>query len=218
MLGTNLFNFQTNSFVLTKGPIFTQLLLADEINRTPPKTQAALLQAMNERIVTIDGKPSRTFLVADAADPAMDLGGGFDVAYAFGVFHHLPDDAAVRLLEAVALLLHVGDELAEVLRREILAREVFLCTAGVNDDPDLRIATSLVDYIFRRMALDYLSASEREELGVQSTGERTQPTLPEVAEQATPTTNLQPTLPVHATKPARRAVYRFMGALNSARS
>jgi MoxR-like ATPase len=56
VLGTNLFNFQTNSFVLTKGPIFTQLLLADEINRTPPKTQAALLQAMNERVVTIDGR------------------------------------------------------------------------------------------------------------------------------------------------------------------
>ena len=43
VLGTNLFNFQTNTFVLTKGPIFTQMLLADEINRTPPKTQAALL-------------------------------------------------------------------------------------------------------------------------------------------------------------------------------
>ena len=56
VLGTNLFNFQTNSFVLTKGPIFTELLLADEINRTPPKTQAALLQAMNERAVTIDGR------------------------------------------------------------------------------------------------------------------------------------------------------------------
>ena len=55
VLGTNLFNFQTNSFTLTKGPIFTELLLADEINRTPPKTQAALLQAMQERDVTIDG-------------------------------------------------------------------------------------------------------------------------------------------------------------------
>jgi MoxR-like ATPase len=54
VLGTNLFNFQTNSFTLTPGPIFTQILLADEINRTPPKTQAALLQAMNERAVTID--------------------------------------------------------------------------------------------------------------------------------------------------------------------
>jgi MoxR-like ATPase len=55
LLGTNLFNFQTSSFVLTRGPIFTDLLLADEINRTPPKTQAALLQAMNERNVTVDG-------------------------------------------------------------------------------------------------------------------------------------------------------------------
>lgn len=55
VIGTNLFNFQTNQFSLTKGPIFTQLLLADEINRTPPKTQAALLQAMQERSVTIDG-------------------------------------------------------------------------------------------------------------------------------------------------------------------
>jgi MoxR-like ATPase len=54
VLGTNLFNFQTNQFVLTKGPIFTEILLADEINRTAPKTQAALLEAMNERSVTID--------------------------------------------------------------------------------------------------------------------------------------------------------------------
>ncbi len=56
VLGTNLFNFQTNAFTLTKGPIFTELLLADEINRTPPKTQAALLEAMQERKVTIDGQ------------------------------------------------------------------------------------------------------------------------------------------------------------------
>jgi MoxR-like ATPase len=55
ILGTNLFNFQTNQFVLTRGPVFTDVLVADEINRTPPKTQAALLQAMQERTVTIDG-------------------------------------------------------------------------------------------------------------------------------------------------------------------
>src|ERR1700759_5819514 len=55
LIGTNLFNFQTNSFTLTKGPLFTELLLADEINRTPPKTQAALLEAMQERTVTVDG-------------------------------------------------------------------------------------------------------------------------------------------------------------------
>ena len=56
VLGTNLFDFSSNQFTLTKGPIFTELLLADEINRTPPKTQAALLQAMQERSLTIDGQ------------------------------------------------------------------------------------------------------------------------------------------------------------------
>lgn len=55
IIGANLFNFQTSTFTLTRGPIFTDLLLADEINRTPPKTQAALLEAMQERTVTIDG-------------------------------------------------------------------------------------------------------------------------------------------------------------------
>ncbi|WP_420136802.1 AAA family ATPase [Sphingomonas sp.] len=56
IIGANLFNFQTSTFTLTRGPIFTDLLLADEINRTPPKTQAALLEAMQERTVTIDGE------------------------------------------------------------------------------------------------------------------------------------------------------------------
>jgi ribonucleoside-diphosphate reductase alpha chain len=57
--------------------------------------------------------------------------------------------------------------------------------AGITDDPELRIATSLVDYIFRRLALDYLPVEERTELGVLSTSERTQPTLPGVEESAT---------------------------------
>jgi MoxR-like ATPase len=56
IIGANLFNFQTSSFTLTRGPIFTELLLADEINRTPPKTQAALLEAMQERQITVDGQ------------------------------------------------------------------------------------------------------------------------------------------------------------------
>jgi MoxR-like ATPase len=77
VLGTNLFNFQTNGFVLTKGPIFTQILLADEINRTPPKTQAALLQAMNERAVTIDGKDyslGQEFMVVATQNPIEQQG------------------------------------------------------------------------------------------------------------------------------------------------
>lgn len=52
--GTNIFNLQRNEFTLVRGPVFTSFLLADEINRAPAKTQSALLQAMQERLVTID--------------------------------------------------------------------------------------------------------------------------------------------------------------------
>src|SRR6188508_1828789 len=77
IIGTNLFNFQTNTFTLTRGPIFTQLLLADEINRTPPKTQAALLQAMQERSATIDGETHRLserFMVIATQNPIEQQG------------------------------------------------------------------------------------------------------------------------------------------------
>jgi MoxR-like ATPase len=75
--GTNLFDFQSNEFRLTQGPIFTDVLLADEINRTPPKTQAALLQAMQERSVTIDGTThelGRGFTVIATQNPVEQEG------------------------------------------------------------------------------------------------------------------------------------------------
>jgi MoxR-like ATPase len=56
ILGTNIFDLNTRDFTLKKGPVFTEVLLADEINRTPPKTQAALLEAMEEQQVTLDGE------------------------------------------------------------------------------------------------------------------------------------------------------------------
>jgi len=55
ILGTNVFDLNDKTFTLKKGPVFTQVLLADEVNRTPPKTQAALLEAMEEQQVTLDG-------------------------------------------------------------------------------------------------------------------------------------------------------------------
>lgn len=61
--GTHVFNLQKNSFALVRGPIFTTFLLADEINRAPAKTQSALLQAMQERTVTID---RRTHALTDS--------------------------------------------------------------------------------------------------------------------------------------------------------
>ena len=77
ILGSNLFNFQTSQFTLTRGPIFCELLLADEINRTPPKTQAALLEAMQERAVTIDGETHRLsdrFMVIATQNPIEQQG------------------------------------------------------------------------------------------------------------------------------------------------
>jgi MoxR-like ATPase len=109
VLGTNLFNFQTNSFVLTKGPIFTQLLLADEINRSPPKTQAALLQAMNERLVTIDGKDyplGDDFMVVATQNPIEQQG-----------TYPLPEAQLDRFLLKLIIDHPSRDEEREIVRR-----------------------------------------------------------------------------------------------------
>ena len=72
ILGTSIYDLTTKTFNLKRGPIFTSLLLADEINRTPPKTQSALLEAMEERQVTLDGrteKLSELFMVVATQNP-----------------------------------------------------------------------------------------------------------------------------------------------------
>jgi ribonucleoside-diphosphate reductase alpha chain len=90
---------------------------------------------------------------------------------------------------AVSLGLQHGVPLATYVRKYTNMR---FEPAGMTDDPDLRIAQSLVDYIFRRLAVDYLSYEERLELGVLTTAERTQPTLPGVDEATTRNTILDP--------------------------
>jgi MoxR-like ATPase len=75
--GSNIFNFQTSQFALTRGPVFCDLLLSDEINRAPPKTQAALLEAMQERSVTLDGTShplSDRFMVVATQNPIENQG------------------------------------------------------------------------------------------------------------------------------------------------
>jgi MoxR-like ATPase len=109
VLGTNLFNFQTNAFTLTKGPIFTELLLADEINRAPPKTQAALLQAMNERIVTIDGHDyplGDDFMVIATQNPIEQQG-----------TYPLPEAQLDRFLFKIVIPHPSRDEEREIVRR-----------------------------------------------------------------------------------------------------
>jgi len=72
IIGTKVYNQQTGEFELKKGPLHTQLFLADEINRTPPKTQSALLEVMEERAITIDGqtyKLNEPFFVMATQNP-----------------------------------------------------------------------------------------------------------------------------------------------------
>jgi len=109
VLGTNLFHFQTNEFILTKGPIFTEILLADEINRTPPKTQAALLQAMNERVVTIDGRHHAlgdTFMVIATQNPIEQQG-----------TYPLPEAQLDRFLFKLVIDYPAREEELEIVRR-----------------------------------------------------------------------------------------------------
>jgi MoxR-like ATPase len=79
ILGTNVFDLNTRSFTLRQGPVFTQILLADEINRTPPKTQAALLEAMEEQQVTLDGEslPLSDFFWVVATQNSLEFEGTY---------------------------------------------------------------------------------------------------------------------------------------------
>jgi ribonucleoside-diphosphate reductase alpha chain len=87
------------------------------------------------------------------------------------------------LMDAFSISVSYGLQYGVPLRHFV---EAFTNTrfepAGITDDPELRIASSILDYIFRRMAVDYLRYEERAELGILTTGERTQPTLPGVEE------------------------------------
>ena len=75
--GLSIFNRESGEFVMREGPVFTQMLLADELNRAPSKTQSALLQAMEERVVTLDRETRplpKPFLVIATQNPAEQIG------------------------------------------------------------------------------------------------------------------------------------------------
>jgi MoxR-like ATPase len=79
IIGTTVFNVEDNSFQVKKGPVFTNILLADEVNRSPAKTQSALLEAMQERQVTIDGTiyPLDDFFICFATQNPIEMEGTY---------------------------------------------------------------------------------------------------------------------------------------------
>lgn len=155
ILGSNLFNFQTSQFTLTRGPIFCEVLLADEINRTPPKTQAALLEAMQERRVTLDGDTlalSERFTVIATQNPIESQG-----------VYPLPEAQLDRFLFKVLVEYPDADEEARIVARASAGSARSLPAdmgiGAVIDAPTLAeaiaatraitLADSLIDYIVR---------------------------------------------------------------------
>jgi MoxR-like ATPase len=153
VLGTNLFNFQTSQFTLNKGAIFTDLLLADEVNRTPPKTQAALLQAMQERAVTLDGTTyplSPTFLVMATQNPIEQEG-----------TYPLPEAQLDRFLLKLSVGYPERDQEREIVKRHgqsgVMPRLEDFGLGSVVDSGQvlaarasvaaLRLAPEIVDYV-----------------------------------------------------------------------
>ena len=153
VLGVNLFNFQTNEFRLTKGPVFTDILLADEINRAPPKTQSALLQAMNEREVTIDGTSyplGGEFFVVATQNP-IEQHGTYPLPEAqldrflFKLLVDFPD----RDTEINILTRHAGQPLQSgrgpATIKQVMTREDL--NAGHRIVDSIRLDRSIVEYI-----------------------------------------------------------------------
>jgi MoxR-like ATPase len=109
--GTYVYNLKTSEFDLRRGPVFTNVLLADEINRAPPKTQAALLEAMQERQTTLDGK---THLLTD---PFVVIATQNPIEYE-GVYP-LPEAQLDRFLVRLQLGYPNRAEEVEILRRRM---------------------------------------------------------------------------------------------------
>ncbi len=112
LLGSNVFNQRTGEFWFRKGPVFANLVLADEINRCPPKSQSALLEVMEERQVSIEGvtrKLPQPFLIISTQNPVEQEG-----------TYPLPEAQLDRFMFRLILDYPTGDEEAEVIRRKHL--------------------------------------------------------------------------------------------------
>ncbi len=147
VLGVTVYNARTGAFEFKQGPIFTNFLLADEINRTPPKTQSALLEAMNERQVTVDGRSyplAEPFMVIATQNP---------------VEHHgtypLPESQLDRFLMRIRIgypdpasereiVRRAGQMPALEIRPVLSAEEVVQIQSWV---PHVRVDEALVDYM-----------------------------------------------------------------------
>jgi MoxR-like ATPase len=130
--GTYVYNMKSGDFELRKGPVFTNILLADEINRAPPKTQAALLEAMQERQTTLDGKTH------SLNDPFIVIATQNPIEYE-GVYP-LPEAQLDRFLVRLQLGYPSRTEEVEIMRRRMLrGREGVVLDPVVDSDTILEL-------------------------------------------------------------------------------
>jgi MoxR-like ATPase len=156
LTGSFIYDQRASEFTFRKGPLFTGLLLADEINRTPPKTQSALLESMQEHQVTVEGETfalPAPFVVLATANPVEYEG-----------TYPLPEAQLDRFLTRIAFGYPDASEEAEVLRRRIARRREDQTLRAVADPATLlamqaAIETVTVDETITRYCVDLASAT-----------------------------------------------------------
>lgn len=188
ILGTNIFNMSTGSFSLHRGPVFTDFLLVDEVNRMPPRSQAALLESMEERQVTIDGArhPLSSFYTVFATQNPVEFEGTYPLPEAeldrfwFKIRIHYPEaDQEVEVLnryqngfDARDLeklgLIPVEPDLLAAARREVanvhveegLIRYASTLVRRTRDWPSLSLGASPRAAVFLMLAAKALAAMD----------------------------------------------------------
>lgn len=150
VLGSSIFNRELQEFVFHPGPVFAQMLLADEINRASPKAQSALLEAMEERQVTIDGKTHelpRPFFVIATQNPSHQLG-----------TFPLPESQLDRFLMCISLGYPNEDSEKAMMRganpRRNLAEVGAAFSnqqllAAIDEVASVHVSDALIDYVYR---------------------------------------------------------------------
>lgn len=150
LIGVSVYNQKTESFEFRRGPLFTQIVLADEINRTSPRTQSALLEAMNERQITVDGHTyplAHPFLVLATQNPIESFG-----------TYPLPDSQYDRFLMRIRIGYPPADVEKEVLRTRKQTEPVDSLQPAINHEQLLLLQSKVDDVQFDEALQDYLYA------------------------------------------------------------
>jgi MoxR-like ATPase len=150
VLGVSVYNSHSGEFTFRKGPIFTNILLADEINRTTPKTQSSLLEAMNRGKITMDGKTydlEKPFMVVATQNP-VEMHGTYP----------LPDSQMDRFLLRIRMGYPSEDEEKRILRDSLSTDSVESLEPVVDGSDILEMANRVSQVFMEESVLEYLSA------------------------------------------------------------